>query len=66
MRVFSAQDGIIAYLLWGNAETGLLAAASPEFKLFWNDLGGLMAGLFAGYLFEIFENSDAIINRFVG
>ena len=38
---------------------------SPEFKTFWNDIGGLMAGLLAGYLFEIFENSEFIINRFV-
>ena len=28
-------------------------------------MAGLMAGLFAGYLFEIFENSEFIINRFV-
>lgn len=60
------EDGIIAYLLWGwwgSASSGL---DLPEtFKVFWDDLGGLMLGLFAGYVFEIFENSDFIINRFV-
>ena len=46
-------------------DNSYLISHSPEFKTFWNDLGGLMTGLFAGYLFEIFENSEFIINRFV-
>ena len=46
-------------------DTSYLFSHSPEFKTFWNDIGGLMTGLFAGYLFEIFENSEFIINRFV-
>ena len=29
---------------------------------FWDSYGGLSFGLFAGYIFEIFENSDYIIN----
>jgi len=60
------EDGIIAYLLWGwwgSANSGL--GWSEPFRTFWDDLGGLMLGLFAGYIFEIFENSDFIINRFV-
>ena len=60
------QDGIIAFLLWGwwGTDSSILIFPEP-FKMFWNDFGGLMLGLFAGYVFEIFENSDYIINRFV-
>jgi len=56
------EDGIIAFLLWGSAEQ-LPFSPSPEFKTFWDDIGGLILGLFAGYVFELFENSDYIINR---
>jgi len=60
------EDGIIAYLLWGWWGTDNSSLALPEpFKMFWNEFGGLTLGLFAGYVFEIFENSDFIINRFV-
>jgi len=60
------EDGIIAYLLWGwwgSPNSGL--NLPDNFKVFWDDLGGLMLGLLAGYIFEIFENSDYVINRFV-
>ena len=60
------QDGILAYLLWGWWGSGLL---QPTFPLdpvvgeVWDTVGGLAAGLAAGYIFEIFENSDYVINK---
>ena len=59
------QDGIIAFLLWGSAEQLPFSGLSAEFKTFWDDIGGLLLGLAAGYIFEVFENSEFIINRLV-
>ena len=39
-----SQDGIIAFLLWGSAEQ-LPFTTSPEFKTFWDDIGGQLRSI---------------------
>jgi len=58
------EDGIIAYLLWG--WWGWDSSPFPttnEFRTHWNDIGGMLLGLLGGYLFEVVENSDHVINQ---